>query len=109
MPNFPKFKLYSVMIRALIRYLNKRNLIHGQETATISKFSALIFEIYFNQMNKRLFRGSGILQYGHNFLRKVYSFLESCTEHGQESIKLVDKVNRRITNMFQSNHSLERY
>ena len=35
-----KIKLY--MVRALKRYLKKKNLIHGQETLAISKFSSLI-------------------------------------------------------------------
>ena len=39
-------KLYSV--RALKRYLNEKNLIHGRIMATISKFSPQIFETYFN-------------------------------------------------------------
>ena len=34
----PKIKLYSV--RALKRYLNEKNLMHGRVTATISKLSA---------------------------------------------------------------------
>ena len=33
-----KIKLYS--FRALKRYLNEKNLLHGREIATISKFSA---------------------------------------------------------------------
>ena len=41
-----KINFYSV--RALKRYLNERNLMHGQVTATISKFSPQIFETYFN-------------------------------------------------------------
>ena len=40
-----KIKLYSV--RALKRYLNEKNLIHGRVMATISKFSPQIFETYF--------------------------------------------------------------
>ena len=39
----PNIKLYSV--RTLKRHLNEK---HGQETATISKFSGLGFEMYFN-------------------------------------------------------------
>ena len=41
-----KIKLYSV--RALKRYLNEKNLMHGRVMATISKFSPQIFETYFN-------------------------------------------------------------
>ena len=40
----PKMELYSV--RTLKRYLNEKNLIHGRETATISKFGASIFVTY---------------------------------------------------------------
>ena len=40
-----KIKFYSV--RALKRYLNEKNLIHGRVMATISKFSPQIFETYF--------------------------------------------------------------
>ena len=39
-----KMKLYSV--RALKSYLNEKYLIHGWVTATISKFSASIFQTY---------------------------------------------------------------
>ena len=39
-----KIKFYSV--RALKCYLNEKNLIHGRVTATISKFSPQIFEMY---------------------------------------------------------------
>ena len=42
----PKIKRHSV--RVLKRYLNKKNLTHGRETATILKFSALIYETYFS-------------------------------------------------------------
>ena len=42
----PKIKLYTVT--ALKRYLNEKNLIHGRETATVFKFCALIFEMYFS-------------------------------------------------------------
>ena len=42
----PKIKLYSV--RALKRYLNEKNLIHGRVMAMISKFSPQVFETYFN-------------------------------------------------------------
>ena len=41
-----KIKPYSV--RALKRYLNEKNLIHGRVMATISKFSPQIFETYFS-------------------------------------------------------------
>ena len=41
-----KIKLYSG--RALKRYLNEKNLIHGRAVATISKFSPQIFETYFS-------------------------------------------------------------
>ena len=41
-----KIMFYSV--RTLKCYLNEKNLIHGQVTATISKFSPPIFERYFN-------------------------------------------------------------
>ena len=44
-----KPKLYSV--RALKHYLNEKNLIHNQVTATFSKFSAQIFETYFSLPN----------------------------------------------------------
>ena len=40
-----KIKLNSV--RALKRYLNEKNLVHGRVMATISKFSPQIFETYF--------------------------------------------------------------
>ena len=42
----PKVKLYSVI--AFKRYLNEKNLAHGREIATISKFSAQVFETYFS-------------------------------------------------------------
>ena len=42
--NTEKIKLYSV--RALKRYLNEKNLIHGREMAAISKFGPQIFETY---------------------------------------------------------------
>ena len=45
-----KIKLCSV--RALERYLNEKNLIHGRVMATISKFSPQIFETYFNKQLK---------------------------------------------------------
>ena len=48
----PKIKLYSV--RALKRYLNEKNLIHGRVMATISKFSPQIFETYFSMTNKQI-------------------------------------------------------
>ena len=35
------------IVRALKRYLNEKNLIHGRVKATISKFSTWIFETYF--------------------------------------------------------------
>ena len=41
----PKIKLCSVI--ALKRYRNQKNLIHGREMATISKFGPQIFETYF--------------------------------------------------------------
>ena len=41
----PNIKLY--LLRALKRYLDEKNLIHGRAMATISKFSPLIFEMYF--------------------------------------------------------------
>ena len=41
-----KFKFYSV--RALKRYLNEKNLMHGRVMSTISMFSRLIFETYFS-------------------------------------------------------------
>ena len=40
-----KIKLYSV--RALKRYLDEKNLIHGRVMAMILKFSPQIFETYF--------------------------------------------------------------
>ena len=43
-----KMKLYSV--RALKRYLNEKNLIHGRVMATISKFSPQIFDTYFSHI-----------------------------------------------------------
>ena len=48
-----KVKLYSV--KALKRYLDEKNLIHGRVMATISKFSPQIFEMYFNQMEISLY------------------------------------------------------
>ena len=42
----PKIKLYSV--KAIKRYLNEKNLIHGQVMATISVFNPPIFEKYFS-------------------------------------------------------------
>ena len=42
-----KIKLFSV--RALKRYLNEKNLMHGQVMAMISKFSPQIFETYFKR------------------------------------------------------------
>ena len=42
-----KIKIYSV--RALKFYLNEKNLIHGQVTETISKFSPQIFETLHRQ------------------------------------------------------------
>ena len=44
-----KIKLYSV--RALKRYLNEKNLIHGRAVSMISKFSPQIFETYFGKKN----------------------------------------------------------
>ena len=41
----PKIKLYSV--RGLKRYPKEKNLIHGQVTATVSKFSTQILETNF--------------------------------------------------------------
>ena len=41
----PKIKLCSVKV--LKRYLNKENLIHGRQTTTISKFSALICLLFY--------------------------------------------------------------
>ena len=35
------------MLSALSHYLNEENLIHGRVMATISKFSAQIFETYY--------------------------------------------------------------
>ena len=43
-----KIKFYSV--RTLKCYLNEKNLIHGQVTATISKFSPQICETYFRDL-----------------------------------------------------------
>ena len=40
-----KIKFY--IVRALKCYLNEKNLIHGRVTATISKFSPQIFEMYY--------------------------------------------------------------
>ena len=48
-----KIKLYSV--RALKRYLNEKNLIHGRVMATISKFSPQIFETHFRHAMNGLF------------------------------------------------------
>ena len=41
-----KIKFY--FVRALKCYLNEESLIHGRATATVSKFSPQIFEVYFN-------------------------------------------------------------
>ena len=46
----PKIKFYSV--RALKCYLNDKNLIHGRVTATISKFSPQIYEMYFKNLKQ---------------------------------------------------------
>ena len=53
-----KIKLCSV--RALKRYLNEKNLIHGRVMATISKLSPQVFETYFRfvQVHIRLLTGS---------------------------------------------------
>ena len=42
-----KIKLY--LVKALKRYLNEENLIHGRVMATISKFSPQIFKMYFRK------------------------------------------------------------
>ena len=47
-----QIKLYSV--RALKRYVNEKNLIHGREMATISKFSSQIFETYFKNFELKV-------------------------------------------------------
>ena len=41
-----KIKFYSVRAKC---YLNDKNLIRGQVTATISEFSPQIYEVHFNQ------------------------------------------------------------
>ena len=49
-----KIKLYSV--RALKRYPNENNLIHGRAMTTISKFSPQIFETYFRCNTPQIIR-----------------------------------------------------
>ena len=41
----PTIKLYT--IRPLYKYIKKKSLIHGRQTAAISKLSAFIFDKYF--------------------------------------------------------------
>ena len=59
-----KIRLYP--FRTLKRYLNKKNLIHGRETETISKFSALILG--------RTLKASSILTYDNCLVCSVNHF-----------------------------------
>ena len=64
-----KIKFY--FVRALKCYLNKKNLIHGRVTATISKFIAQIFETYISVIYDQsdLARLEISLNRAHNALR----------------------------------------
>ena len=84
----PKIKLCSV--RALKQYFNKKNLTHGRETATISKFDALIYL-------KRISLKTHVeLNYQNlNFERKIREAAYSLSKNSQKDPHSYSKIPKK--------------
>ena len=93
----PKIKFHSV--RALERYFDPKNLIHGRETSTISKFSALIFEKYFKKRSVQGCRNGRAKRH-----RKIYLTCPFCQYKGpvklMQQLKVAHSFLQSVSNQF---------